>query len=205
MAAGRGAPPPPRGGGRGGIPHAGRGGRGPSYPEVARVHAVVGEEAEAEAGAEGEEAVYEETGDAALIAGTVFISGKPAFILVDTGASHSFISASFVESQKLTTTRRHRTMGVRTPLGKYVEVDRICRDLNVQLAGRSLRADLTVLDMRDFDAILGMDWLTAHSAVVNCRKRSVEFGRGNSEPIIFRGRNRGPTCLISPLCRPDTL
>ena len=91
MTAGRGAPPPPRGEGRGGVPPTG--GRGPGYGNVARVHAVVGEEAEA-----GEEAVYEETEDAALIAGTALISGKPAYILIDTGTSHSFVSASFVES-----------------------------------------------------------------------------------------------------------
>ena len=69
---------------------------------MARVHAVVGEEAEA--GPTEEEAVYEETADAALIAGTVFISEKPAYILIDTGASHSFISTSFVENQGLTST-----------------------------------------------------------------------------------------------------
>ena len=60
VAAGRGAPPPPRGGGRGGVPPAGgRGGRGPGYGGVARVHAVVREDAAA--GEPGEEAVCEET------------------------------------------------------------------------------------------------------------------------------------------------
>ena len=156
---------------------------------MARVHAVIGEETPANETEE--EAVYEEAEDTTLIAGTVSISGKPAYILIDTGASHSFISSSFVESQGLVSTRRPHALGVKTPLGKYVKVNRICRNQEVQLAVRTLQADLTVLDMRDFDAILGMDWLTAHSAVVNCKKRSVEFGRGKSEPIVFRGRKLG--------------
>ena len=70
-------------------------------------------------------------------------------------------------------------------------MNRVCRNQEVQLAGRTLRADLTILPMHDFDAILGMDWLIAHSAVVNCKNRSVEFGRGKSEPIVFRGKKPG--------------
>ena len=93
------------------------------------MHAMIGEDAEAGEGTEQD--FYQETDDAALIAGTVLISGTPAYILVDTGASHSFVSAAFVESRGLTSTLRRYALGVRTPLGRYVEVDRICRNLDV--------------------------------------------------------------------------
>ena len=132
---------------------------------MARVHAAIGEGVTA--GGKSEAAVYEETEDAALIAGTVFISGEPAYVLIDTGASHSFVSANYVKSRGWSTSPRGRAMEVRTPLGRFVEVNQICRDQKIQVARRDLRANLTVLDMRDFDAILGMDWLVAHAAVVD--------------------------------------
>ena len=61
-------------GGRGGIPPAGHGGRGPDAGRMVRVHAVVGEETAA--GMEAEGAVNKETEDAAFVAGTTFILVK---------------------------------------------------------------------------------------------------------------------------------
>jgi Retroviral aspartyl protease len=43
---------------------------------------------------------YEDPVDAELIAGMVFISDSPAFVLIDTGASHSFVSSLFVASRE---------------------------------------------------------------------------------------------------------
>jgi Retroviral aspartyl protease len=61
----------------------------------------------------------------------------------------------------------------------------------VRIAGRDLVVDLTVLDMRDFDVLLGLDWLTRHRAVVDCERRSVRFGDETSEPFYFRGKKSG--------------
>ena len=36
-----------------------------------------------------------------------------------------------------------------------------------------LTVDLRVIDMSDFDVILGMDWLTAHRVVIDCDRRRV--------------------------------
>ena len=36
-----------------------------------------------------------------------------------------------------------------------------------------LTVDLRVIDMSEFDVILGMDWLTAHRVVIDCDRRRV--------------------------------
>jgi Retroviral aspartyl protease len=138
-----------------------------------------------------EQPCYEDPVDAELIAGMVYISNSPAFVLIDTGASHSFVSSLFITSREWPTEIRTRAMEVQTPLGRTAIVDRICRRRLVRIAGRELVVDLTVLDMWDFDVLIGLDWLTRYRAVVNCERRSVRFGDETSEPFYFRGKKPG--------------
>ena len=51
---------------------------------------------------------------------------------------------------------------VSSPLRARVSVDQICQGCELEILGIILTVDLRVMDMSDFDVILGMDWLTAH-------------------------------------------
>ena len=57
---------------------------------------------------------------------------------------------------------------VSSPLGTRVSVDKICQDCELEISGILLTVDLRVMDMSEFDVILGMEWLTAHRAVIDC-------------------------------------
>ncbi|KAJ1693767.1 hypothetical protein LUZ63_010465 [Rhynchospora breviuscula] len=201
---GRGGSFVPRGGGRGGPQRGGRsgnGGRGATNSgqfgrDTARVHATVGEDIPASDALPTED----EFADDELIAGMVSISDCFAYSLIDTGASHSFVSQDFVNLSGWKTEPRDRVMSVQTPLGKTVLVDQICRNLKVQIAGRNLTADLVVLDMRDFDVLLGLDWLTTHHAMIDCKNHSVRFGKEGTVPFVFKGRKPGTSIpMISAL------
>ena len=43
-----------------------------------------------------------------------------------------------------------------------VSLDMICRGCELEISGILLTVDLRVMDMSEFDVILGMDWLTAY-------------------------------------------
>ncbi|XP_062075873.1 uncharacterized protein LOC133780001 [Humulus lupulus] len=47
--------------------------------------------------------------------------------------------------------------------------------LPISVEGREFLADLIELSIRDYDVILGMDWLSKHGATIDCRKKTVEF------------------------------
>ena len=85
-----------------------------------------------------------------------------ARILFDSGALHSFIVASCVKELGLEVETLEKSLHVSSPLGTRVSVDLICRDCELEISGILLTVDLTVMDMLEFDVILGMDWLTAH-------------------------------------------
>ncbi|XP_043811986.1 uncharacterized protein LOC122723547, partial [Manihot esculenta] len=66
--------------------------------------------------------------------------------------------------------------------------------------GRYLPADLVVLELTDFDVILGMDWLSTYDATLNCRDKVVSVRDQGGSECVFRGDRRGtPRGLISAL------
>ena len=69
-----------------------------------------------------------------------------------------------------------KPMYVSSPLGTRVSVDHICRDYELEISRILLTMDLRVMDMSEFDVILGMDRLTAHRVVIDCDRRRVTAG-----------------------------
>ena len=51
--------------------------------------------------------------------------------------------------------------------------DQICWGCVLEISRIILTVDLRVMDMSEFDVILGMDWLMSHRVVINCDRRRV--------------------------------
>ena len=47
--------------------------------------------------------------------------------------------------------------------------------------------DLRVMDISEFDVILGMDWLMAHRAVIDCDSRRITTYTQNGILLCFKG------------------
>ena len=89
-----------------------------------------------------------------------FLSHLWARVLFDSGASHSFIVASCVQELGLEVETLEKPLYVSSTLGTRVTVDLICRGCELEVSGILLTMDLRVMDLSEFDVILGMDWLT---------------------------------------------
>ncbi|XP_075663221.1 uncharacterized protein LOC142632761 [Castanea sativa] len=103
------------------------------------------------------------------------VSTTYAYALFDPGATHSFISTNFAKKHNFKFEPMESELCVDTPVGGVVVADSVCKACVVKIADRELLADLTLLEMRDFDIILGMDWLAAHYAIVDCHRKKVIF------------------------------
>ena len=57
----------------------------------------------------------------------------------------------------------------------------------VIIEGHEFRANLVLLDIQDFDVILGMDWLSRHHATMDCFRKQVKFCRPGEPEITFCG------------------
>ncbi|XP_058087505.1 uncharacterized protein LOC131234589 [Magnolia sinica] len=124
------------------------------------------------------------------IHGTAHINGTPVLTLFDSGATLSFIDSAIVSRLALNTTRMHVPLVVASPMGKFVETDKVCRACPITLANREVAIDLIVMSVRHFDVILGMDWLTLVHAVMDCRDKSVTISIPGQASFILKGRGR---------------
>ena len=108
-------------------------------------------------------------------------------ILFDFGASHSFVATSSVDLLGLEVETLDEPLYVSSPLGTKVRIDQICRDFELEILGILLTVDLQVMDISDFDVILGMDWLTAHQIVIDCDSKRITTYTQDGRCVMFQG------------------
>ncbi|XP_057779901.1 uncharacterized protein LOC130998501 [Salvia miltiorrhiza] len=119
------------------------------------------------------------------------LKGVPIVILFDTGASHSFISHTCVDTLELNIEPAQLQLRVATPLGKVTTVTHVCLNLEFELGPLKLKAKtLRLMRMWTTDIILGMDWLAEHHAVIQCEQRRISFQPPGEEPTCFYAINR---------------
>ena len=108
-------------------------------------------------------------------------------MLFDSGASHSFIVASVVIELDLEIEALEEPLYVSSPLGIKARIGMKCRGCELEISGILLTVDLRVMDISEFDVILGMDWLTAYRVVIDCeRKRVIAYTQDNTR-VVFQG------------------
>ncbi|KZV27556.1 hypothetical protein F511_10960 [Dorcoceras hygrometricum] len=91
-----------------------------------------------------------------VIQGTCFFFDFPARVLIDTGASHSFISELFVYERGLSSYPLCDVVSVSTPNGVSLLSREVVLDCLIRFDEHVLMTHLIVLGIRDFDCILGM-------------------------------------------------
>ena len=60
-----------------------------------------------------------------------------------------------------------------SPLGIRARIGMICRSCEFEISRTLLAVDLRIIDMSEFDVILGMDSLTAYRVVIDYERRRV--------------------------------
>ena len=94
-------------------------------------------------------------------------------MLFDSGASHSFIAPTVVIELGLEVEALEEPLYVSSALGIRARIGIICRGCELEISGILLTVDLRVMNMLEFNVILGMDWLTAYRVVIDCKRRRV--------------------------------
>ncbi|XP_073131819.1 uncharacterized protein [Henckelia pumila] len=107
--------------------------------------------------------------DSAIVSGMIRIADLPAFVLIDTGATHSFMSVSFMMKLRVLPDESISEFCVSLPSGEELKSNSVVRNCKVQMQSLVLCADFIVLKMVDFNAIFGMDWLTRHETIIDCK------------------------------------
>ena len=100
--------------------------------------------------------------------GTLTLYNSHAKVLFDTGATNSFIAHRVVQDLGLVPQNLDVALNAVSPLGVTVKLGKVCKECALTLEDHELPVDLIVLAIREFDVILGIDWLTKFHANMDC-------------------------------------
>ena len=74
-----------------------------------------------------------------------------------------------------------------SPLRVEGDQGRVYRDCPIKIREYEFLGDLIKLSFKEFDVIFGMDWLSRHQAIVDCRMKRVTLRTPNDDEVIFIG------------------
>jgi hypothetical protein len=109
-----------------------------------------------------------------------YIISISAAILFDSGATHSFISACYANTNELPLQTMRQSLIVITPKGP-IEANYMTHRLTLTIMGREFWSTPIVLEESSIDLILGMSWLRKAKAVIHCAKGTVELTSSKGE------------------------
>ena len=135
-----------------------------------------------------------------VVRGTLRIHTLFARALIDPGSTYSFVFISFAGLFGMPIDNMNFDLFVATPLGDSVVLNKIIRDCCVMIGYKEMTVDLVLLDLQDFDVILGMDWLASYHASVDCFGKRVTFNIPGQLDFSFEGKHVDkPLRVISAL------
>ncbi|XP_073153876.1 uncharacterized protein [Henckelia pumila] len=136
--------------------------------------------------------------DTSLITGKILVRGNSTYALLDSGATHLFISQEFVRRVGIIPEDVVTGYDVTLPSGEILTTSNVLNGIELELQGNMIRADLVVLPMSGFDLILGMDWLSVNGALIDFWRRSVSVNPSDGDSFIFfAAQSSGASHVIS--------
>jgi hypothetical protein len=120
--------------------------------------------------------------DADMVYGMFLINSIPASVLFDSGASHSFITKSFVEKHNIPNYPLKKKLLIRSPGGE-LRATHSRPQTKIEIRGLSFLVEMIILESSGIDVILGIDYLTKYDGVISCAKRMVTLTSPQRERI----------------------
>jgi hypothetical protein len=125
-----------------------------------------------------------------VVVGTLPLFTGKAVFLFNSGATHSFISVKYARRFHINI----EPMEVRvTQVGKSVLCRKIVLGCPIHIEGRTLMVNLIVFDMKGFDIILEMDWLSNNHAIIDYHSNEIIFRLPTKSKFKFVGIKVGAT------------
>nr|GFB68049.1 putative reverse transcriptase domain-containing protein [Tanacetum cinerariifolium] len=122
--------------------------------------------------------------DANTVTGTFLLNNCYAFVLFDTAADRSFVSAAFSSQFDITPTVLDHDYAVELADGRIVGVNTVIRSCTLNFLNNPFNIDLMPVKMGNFDVIIGMDWLSRYQAIIFCADKIVRIP-WERETLIF--------------------
>ena len=122
-----------------------------------------------------------------VVTGTFQIHTLFARALIDPGSTHSFVSISFTGLLGMHISTMNFDL-ILAPMGDSIVTRRRVKNCPVMIGYLEMPIDLVLIDLQDFDVILGMDWLASYHAFVDCFGKQMTFSISSQLEFSFEGK-----------------
>jgi hypothetical protein len=119
-----------------------------------------------------------------VIIGMILVNDNGAIVLFDSGASHSFVAANFVQKHNLPLSMLKNQMIVSSP-GGDMHGRHVCPKVSILIREVEFLANLIVLESKGIDVILGIYWLSKHKGMINCAKKAVRLTTSSGKEMEY--------------------
>jgi hypothetical protein len=103
------------------------------------------------------------------------INNQTIVILIESGASHSYIDPKMVESFHFPRRKNGKSWLVQLGTGAKRKVNEMVKSCLMDMNGLNTREDLNILPLGSYDCLIGMDWLDRHRAILDCHNKAFTF------------------------------
>lgn len=132
-----------------------------------------------------------------IVMGTLSIFNKPAHVLIDPSAMHSFVFVVFALESDREVEMLSKELLIGTPVGETCVVSTMYQNCVIQIDGEKFTDNLIPLDIQEFDTILEVDFLFKYHTTIDCHQKKVVLQQLGGFKVIFKGDKKIlPTCNI---------
>lgn len=110
--------------------------------------------------------------------------GKSFSLLIDSSATHSFLSPSSVCTMKLNP-QKDVNLKVELATGKLTSSSTSLKNMKFKLGSHDTQANFRILPLGIYDGILGMDWLTHNHASIDCKNGQLKFNTAQGQEVVI--------------------
>ncbi|GKF84006.1 putative reverse transcriptase domain-containing protein, partial [Tanacetum coccineum] len=126
-----------------------------------------------------------------VVTGMFLFNNYYASMLFDSIVDRSFVSTDFSSLIDISPTTLDVSYAVELADGRVAEFSTILRGCTLKLLDHPFNIDLMPVELRTFDVIIGMDWLSKYHTVIICDKKVVFIPYGNEVLTIHREASDG--------------
>ena len=128
-----------------------------------------------------------------VIAGIFSSYDSEMHALIDLGSTHSYVCIEHVFDKMPIVEQLAHDMYVTSILGHNISVNSVYINCPIVIQAREFLANLIPLPFREFDLIMGMDWLSRHRSIVDCGQKIVGLRCSDQTEVIVQGI--GPSAM----------
>ena len=121
------------------------------------------------------------------------INQIPVTILIDPGASLSYIAPQIVEKCKLYVDKFENSWLVQLATGAKIRVTCFVKECAIVMDKFETIVKLNVFPLGSYDLLIGMDWLKQHRVIINCYDKTFTCLNSDEKSVSVKGIPRKTT------------